>query len=105
MSAPRVLTSTTSHKAEPLLPTLEVFARLGLRDIDLNLHHILEFGTPCTPGVRSVYRWYFNRVLPRIGQLVSQHGAAYGYLPASVGAFAEAAIGLMLGLAARRRNL
>ena len=41
---PRVLASTTSHKREPLLPTLEVFSRLGLRDIDLNLHHILEEG-------------------------------------------------------------
>jgi sugar phosphate isomerase/epimerase len=27
-----------------LLPTLEVFSKLGLRDIDLNLHHILEEG-------------------------------------------------------------
>jgi sugar phosphate isomerase/epimerase len=41
---PRVLASTTSHKREPLLPTLEVFARLGMHDIDLNLHHILEDG-------------------------------------------------------------
>jgi sugar phosphate isomerase/epimerase len=43
-AAPRVLASTTSHKREPLFPTLEVFGRLGLRDIDLNLHHILETG-------------------------------------------------------------
>jgi sugar phosphate isomerase/epimerase len=43
---PRVLASTTSHKREPLLPTLEVFARLGLADVDLNLHHILEGGVP-----------------------------------------------------------
>ena len=41
---PRVLASTTSHKKEPLLSTLDVFARLGLRDIDLNLHHLLEDG-------------------------------------------------------------
>ena len=41
---PRVLASTTSHKREPLLPTLEVFGRLGLSDIDLNLHHVLEVG-------------------------------------------------------------
>lgn len=41
---PRVLASTTSHKREPLLPTLEVFGKLGLRDLDLNLHHILETG-------------------------------------------------------------
>lgn len=43
---PRVLTSTTSHKREPLLLTLELFGRLGLRDIDLNLHHVLEVGVP-----------------------------------------------------------
>jgi sugar phosphate isomerase/epimerase len=49
MSAPRILASTNSHKAEPLLPTLEVFSRLDLRDIDLNLHHILERGTPVRP--------------------------------------------------------
>jgi sugar phosphate isomerase/epimerase len=42
----RVLASTTSHKAEPLLPTLEIFARLGLSDVDLNLHHIIEEATP-----------------------------------------------------------
>ena len=42
----QVLASTTSHKREPLLPTLDVFSRLGLRDLDLNLHHIIEIGTP-----------------------------------------------------------
>jgi sugar phosphate isomerase/epimerase len=41
---PRVLASTTSHKREPLLATLDVFARLGLRDLDLNLHHLIEDG-------------------------------------------------------------
>ena len=30
-----------------------------------------------------------HHVLPRIGRLVSRHGAAYGYLPASVSAFAS----------------
>jgi sugar phosphate isomerase/epimerase len=43
---PRVIVSTTSHKREPLLMTLEVFGRLGLRDVDLNLHHIIEDGVP-----------------------------------------------------------
>jgi len=42
----RVFASTTSHKREPLLPTLEIFGRLGLRDVDLNLHHILVERTP-----------------------------------------------------------
>lgn len=49
---------------------------------------ILEFAIPTMRGVRPVYLWYFNRVLPRIGRLVSRNGAAYGYLPASVGTFA-----------------
>jgi len=48
---------------------------------------ILEFAIPTMRGVRPAYLWYFNRVLPRIGRLVSRHGAAYGYLPASVGRF------------------
>jgi demethylmenaquinone methyltransferase / 2-methoxy-6-polyprenyl-1,4-benzoquinol methylase len=50
---------------------------------------ILEFGIPRPTVVRAVYLWYFNRVLPRIGRLVSRHNAAYGYLPASVSAFAS----------------
>jgi demethylmenaquinone methyltransferase/2-methoxy-6-polyprenyl-1,4-benzoquinol methylase len=50
---------------------------------------ILEFAIPSAPLVRGIYLWYFNRVLPSIGRLVSRHSAAYGYLPASVGAFAS----------------
>lgn len=49
---------------------------------------ILEFSTPQIPVVRSVYLWYFRHVLPRIGRLVSRHGDAYAYLPASVDGFA-----------------
>ena len=49
---------------------------------------VLEFAIPTTPGIRAAYLWYFKQVLPRIGKLVSRHNAAYGYLPASVGAFA-----------------
>lgn len=52
---PRVLASTTSHKREPLLPTLEVFGKLGLTDVDLNLHHILEGGVP-VEDVRAAAR-------------------------------------------------
>ena len=39
------------------------------------------------PGLGPLYGWYFRRVLPRIGRLISRHGGAYSYLPASVGAF------------------
>jgi sugar phosphate isomerase/epimerase len=41
-----VLASTNAHKQEPLEPLLEVFARLGLMDIDLNLRQLVEDGLP-----------------------------------------------------------
>lgn len=49
---------------------------------------ILEFSTPQAPVIRELYLWYFRHVLPRIGRLVSRHGEAYAYLPASVDGFA-----------------
>ena len=49
---------------------------------------ILEFGVPRIPGIKRLYLWYFTHVLPRIGRAISGHGAAYSYLPASVGTFA-----------------
>lgn len=51
----RVLASTTSHKREPLLATLEVFSRLGLRDLDLNLHHCIEGGLAASTVAASVH--------------------------------------------------
>ena len=48
---------------------------------------ILEFSTPQQPVVRAAYLWYFRNVLPRLGGLVSRHGEAYAYLPASVESF------------------
>jgi demethylmenaquinone methyltransferase/2-methoxy-6-polyprenyl-1,4-benzoquinol methylase len=50
---------------------------------------ILEFGVPSAPGLRQIYRWYFTRLLPLVGRVVSRDEAAYGYLPASVEAFAS----------------
>ena len=50
---------------------------------------ILEFAVPTTPVISTIYLWYLDRVLPRIGRAVSRHNAAYGYLPASIGAFAS----------------
>jgi len=48
---------------------------------------ILEFGVPKIPGVSTLYLWYFRRVLPLIGRMISGHTGAYTYLPASVGTF------------------
>ncbi len=47
----------------------------------------LEFTVPPGRVLRSLYMLYFNRVLPRIGRLVSGHEWAYSYLPESVKGF------------------
>jgi demethylmenaquinone methyltransferase/2-methoxy-6-polyprenyl-1,4-benzoquinol methylase len=52
---------------------------------------ILEFAIPTVPGLSRLYLGYLHHVLPRIGRAVSRHNAAYGYLPASIGAFATPA--------------
>lgn len=47
---------------------------------------VLEFQTP--PGLLgTLYRGYFEQVLPRVGAAISGDGSAYSYLPASVARF------------------
>ena len=48
---------------------------------------ILEFAEPPQGFPGDLYRWYFTRVLPRIGSLVSGHQSAYTYLAKSVARF------------------
>ena len=48
---------------------------------------ILEFSTPSSRLVRSLYHAYFHYALPMVGRLVSGHGSAYTYLPLSVSKF------------------
>jgi demethylmenaquinone methyltransferase / 2-methoxy-6-polyprenyl-1,4-benzoquinol methylase len=50
---------------------------------------ILEFMTPQWQPFRSLYLFYFRRLLPLVGRLISKHGSAYSYLPASVLEFPE----------------
>ncbi|MBX3173450.1 MAG: ubiquinone/menaquinone biosynthesis methyltransferase [Gemmatimonadaceae bacterium] len=50
---------------------------------------ILEFSTPRVPMVRAAYLFYFHRILPLIGRLISGHKTAYTYLPRSVANFPE----------------
>jgi demethylmenaquinone methyltransferase/2-methoxy-6-polyprenyl-1,4-benzoquinol methylase len=51
---------------------------------------ILEFTMPERWPLRPIYRWYFRRVLPRVGQaLAKNRQGAYNYLPASVGTFPQ----------------
>jgi demethylmenaquinone methyltransferase / 2-methoxy-6-polyprenyl-1,4-benzoquinol methylase len=49
---------------------------------------VLEFSLPRRQPLRGLYRWYFSRVLPRIGQALARNRwSAYNYLPQSVGEF------------------
>jgi demethylmenaquinone methyltransferase / 2-methoxy-6-polyprenyl-1,4-benzoquinol methylase len=48
---------------------------------------ILEFAEPRGKLFGGVYRFYFRRVLPRLGALISGNGSAYTYLPNSVSKF------------------
>jgi len=50
---------------------------------------ILEFSRPQLPIFRSLFQFYFTRLLPRIGNAVSGSSFAYRYLPESVQAFPD----------------
>ena len=56
---------------------------------------ILEFGLPESRVFKGLYNFYFNQVLPKVGNLIAAIGSsertrAYTYLPASVGKFPDA---------------
>lgn len=48
---------------------------------------ILEFSKPQQFPFKQVYGWYFKKVLPGIGRLISKDEFAYRYLPESVEQF------------------
>lgn len=50
---------------------------------------ILEFSKPTMPVVKQVFGFYFKHILPRLGNLISNHGRAYSYLNESAVAFPE----------------
>ena len=50
---------------------------------------VLEFSVPRTPLLRQLYLFYFSRILPLIGRLVSGRDGPYSYLPESVREFPE----------------
>ena len=52
---------------------------------------VLEFSRPRTPVFRGLYNFYFQRILPRIGHMVSRDPNAYRYLYESVMRFPEGA--------------
>ncbi len=50
---------------------------------------ILEFPPPPRSGLGVLYRFYFTRILPLIGGLISGSASAYRYLPDSVERFPD----------------
>ncbi len=48
---------------------------------------ILEFAQPPNRVLRGLYNFYFHRILPVVGRVVSGHPWAYSYLPESVKEF------------------
>lgn len=50
---------------------------------------VLEFSSPSASGLRSLFDFYFTKILPRIGGAVSGLRGAYEYLPDSVSRFPD----------------
>lgn len=50
---------------------------------------VLEFSRPGLFPFKQVYNFYFRRILPGIGRLISKDRAAYTYLPESVRHFPD----------------
>lgn len=61
---------------------------------------IIEFSQPEKFPIKQVYNFYFKRILPVIGKLISKDTAAYTYLPDSVKAFPYGAefVGILTAL-------
>ncbi len=48
---------------------------------------VLEFSTPKSKSLNKIYGFYFHKVLPFIGKIISKDKEAYKYLPVSVDYF------------------
>ena len=57
---------------------------------------ILEFSMPEKCPVRQLYRFYFKRILPKIGCRISKDPNAYDYLPTSVERFPKSDVFVQL---------
>ncbi|GAB4259141.1 MAG: bifunctional demethylmenaquinone methyltransferase/2-methoxy-6-polyprenyl-1,4-benzoquinol methylase UbiE [Vicingaceae bacterium] len=67
---------------------------LGLKEMNRVLRKngtgiILEFSKPKKFPLKQLYNFYFFKILPLIGKMVSKDNSAYTYLPESVEAFPD----------------
>jgi demethylmenaquinone methyltransferase/2-methoxy-6-polyprenyl-1,4-benzoquinol methylase len=51
--------------------------------------YVLEFSKPDKSPFKQIYQFYFTKILPFIGQIVSKNSNAYTYLPESVNEFPD----------------
>jgi demethylmenaquinone methyltransferase/2-methoxy-6-polyprenyl-1,4-benzoquinol methylase len=51
--------------------------------------YVLEFSKPVSAPFRQIYMFYFTKILPFIGKLISKDARAYTYLPESVNEFPD----------------
>jgi demethylmenaquinone methyltransferase/2-methoxy-6-polyprenyl-1,4-benzoquinol methylase len=51
---------------------------------------ILEFSRPTAPVLSGLYRFYLERLLPRIGDSISRKDGPYSYLANTIGRFPDA---------------
>ncbi|MGE0018209.1 MAG: bifunctional demethylmenaquinone methyltransferase/2-methoxy-6-polyprenyl-1,4-benzoquinol methylase UbiE [Draconibacterium sp.] len=51
--------------------------------------YVLEFSRPSKTPVKQFYRFYFTRILPLVGGMISKNRNAYTYLPESVNEFPD----------------
>ena len=51
--------------------------------------YVLEFSKPRKTPFKQIYRFYFKRILPFVGRIISKDKSAYTYLPESVDEFPD----------------
>jgi demethylmenaquinone methyltransferase/2-methoxy-6-polyprenyl-1,4-benzoquinol methylase len=78
------------------------FGVRNLADLDAGFHEmlrvlrpggylvVLEFSRPATPVLASAYRFYLERIMPRIGDRISGRKGPYGYLARTISEFPDA---------------
>lgn len=67
---------------------------IGLKEIyrvlkSGSVFYVLEFSKPKRTPFKQFYRFYFTRILPLVGRIISKDNGAYTYLPESVNEFPD----------------
>lgn len=68
--------------------------KIGIAEINRVLKpgavfYVLEFSKPPKAPYKQIYQFYFTKILPFVGRMVSKNSNAYTYLPESVNEFPD----------------